>query len=281
MDWHGRGHGRGLEGRGDRGRGTRPAAKANTSVITENTTQTMSVEMTAEDWEKWSQFKGLSLGDKPTVEAPTSAALANFGGNNSRTMKYKSINAPWLLDSGASRHMAGSYKIFIDYNPELKKQDVKLADGSSQPIMGGGTIMCNTDMYLSSVLHVPSFPINLLSISCITKELNCVAIFFPSWCLFQELGTGRRLGTGSMRDGLYFLYDNLSPTVGAATFHSPLEEFLHHRRLGHISFVTLSQLYPDLYNKVNKGSLVCDACLYGKQTRSSYTSFPTTIWVDH
>ena len=273
QDWRGRGRGRGLEGRGYRGRGTRPAAKANTSGITENTTQTMSVEMTAEDWEKWCQFKGLSLGDKPTVDAPTSAALANFGGNNSHTVIDKSIDAPWLLDSGASRHMAGSYKSFIDYTPEIQRQSVKLADGSSQTIMGSGTIMCSTDMSLSSVLHVPSFPINLLSISCITNELNCVAIFFPSWCLFQELGTGRRLGTGIMHDGLYYLDNNMPPVVAAVASLSPLDEFLlHHRRLGHMSFVTLGRLYPALYSKVNQGSLVCDACQYGKQTRSSYTS---------
>ena len=166
----------------------------------------------------------------------------------------KSIDAPWLLDSGASRHMAGSYRNFIDYTPDLNKKTVKLADGSSQTIMGSGTIMCSTDMSLSSVLHVPSFPINLLSISCITNELNCVAILFPSWCLFQELGTGKRLGTGIMHDGLYYLDNNVPPVVAAVASLSPLDEFLlHHRRLGHMSFVTLGRLYPALYSKVNQG----------------------------
>ena len=47
QDWRGRGRGRGLEGRG--GRGTRLAGKVNTSVITENTTQTINVEISAED----------------------------------------------------------------------------------------------------------------------------------------------------------------------------------------------------------------------------------------
>ena len=147
-----------------------------------------------------------------------------------------------------------------------------MADGSTQAIVGAGIVKCIPNMSLSSVLHVPAFPINLLSISCITRELNCAAIFFPTWCIFQELGTGRRLGIGSMHDGLYYLDDNMSPTVAAVSSHSPLEEFLHHRRLGHMSFVILGQLYPNLYNKISKENLVCDACHYGKQTRSTYVS---------
>jgi hypothetical protein len=110
-----------------------------------------------------------------------------------------------------------------------------------------------------------------MSISCITRELNCAAIFFPSWCIFQELGTGKKLGMGSLPDGLYYLDKEVSPFVAAMLSSSQLEEFLlQHRRLGHMSFPILSQLYPDLYNKVKKEKLVCDACQFGKQTRSSY-----------
>ena len=137
--------------------------------------------------------------DKQSIEASnasTSAASTNFGGNNFCTSNYKTDNIPWLIDSGASRHMSGSYQNFIEYAPDLKAQSVKLADGSSQIVLGSGTVICGSNMSLSSVLHVPSFPINLLSISCITKELNCAVIFFPSWCLFQELGTGG-LGRGT------------------------------------------------------------------------------------
>jgi hypothetical protein len=134
--------------------------------------------------------------------------------------------------------------------------------------------MCGSSMPLLSVLHVPSFPINLLSISCITKELNCDVVFFPTWCLFQELGNGKKiLGTGIMRDDLYYLDDKSSPVAAAVLSQSPMQEFLlHHRRLGHMSFNTLGQLYPNLYNNIYKESLICDACRYGKITCSSYIS---------
>jgi hypothetical protein len=232
--------------------------------------------MSFDDWKKWCQFK-MYMEEKQSTETTNACASVTSiisGGNKYHTMNYyKAVDTPWLIDSGASRHMSGSYENFVDYNPDLKRQSVKLADGSSQTVLGSGTIMCGSNMPLLSVLHVPSFPINLLSISCITKELNCAAVFFPTWCLFQEFGTGKILGTGIMRDGLYYLDDKRSPVAAAVLSRSPMQEFLlHHRRLGHMSFNTLGQLYPNLYNKVYKESLVCDACQYGKIVRSSYIS---------
>ena len=50
------------------------------------------------------------------------------------------------------------------------------------------------------------------------------------------------------------------------------ELMLHHQRLGHSSFGVLSRLYPSLFEKANKQKLVCDACEFGKLTRSSYVS---------
>jgi hypothetical protein len=126
--------------------------------------------------------------------------------------------------------MDGSYKDFMKYFPSSKRETFKLANGSTQHIMGSGTVVCGPNISLSSVLHVPSFPINILSISGITNKLNCVSLFFPSWCLFQELGTGRRLGTGRMHDGLYYLDKDISPAIATVLSPSPLNEFLlqHH-----------------------------------------------------
>ena len=43
-------------------------------------------------------------------------------------------------------------------------------------------------------------------------------------------------------------------------------------RLGHVSFESLSRLYPAMFKGVDKGRLVCDACELGKHTRSIYPS---------
>jgi hypothetical protein len=84
---------------------------------------------------------------------------------------------PWIIDSGATNHMTGSSKSFSSYTPRSGKERVRIADGSSAPIMGSGTISCTPSMSLSHILHVPNFPVDLLSVSSITKELNCGAWF--------------------------------------------------------------------------------------------------------
>ena len=158
--------------------------------------------MTTEDMVKWQQFKKMSVNNKSSVEALTtlmSAPSTSLCGNASKTRSNDQNVVPWLIDSGSSRHMVGSYKEFSKYAPSVKEQGVRLADGSTQAVMGTGTVVCGSDISLSSVLHVHSFPINLLSISCITKELNYAVIFYPTWCLFMELGTWKILGTGDRK----------------------------------------------------------------------------------
>jgi hypothetical protein len=50
------------------------------------------------------------------------------------------------------------------------------------------------------------------------------------------------------------------------------EIMLHHCRLGHPSFDSLIKLYPDIFKKVVRSRLVCDACELDKHTRSTYPS---------
>lgn len=60
-------------------------------------------------------------------------------------------------------------------------------------------------MTLTSVLHVPNLTANLLSIARITIELNFRVIFYSYYCFFQDLATGKMIGSGSLKDGLYYL----------------------------------------------------------------------------
>jgi hypothetical protein len=124
QDWRGRGRGRMLEGRGfNRVRGMLSAGRANTSAAIEEVSQVFKVEMSVDEWEKWRQFKALNLGERQSSEISPSAASANFSGNNLQTTKCDNVYAhvPWLIDSGASRHMAGSSREFIHYIANKKK----------------------------------------------------------------------------------------------------------------------------------------------------------------
>lgn len=101
--------------------------------------------------------------------------------------------------------MTGSSNSFQNYSPCLKKDYVRIANRSLAPISRTGSIVCTANITLSSVLHVPEFPVNLLSISSITKDLNCKIEFFPDHYVFQDLQIGKTISSGTLHDGLYMI----------------------------------------------------------------------------
>jgi len=68
-------------------------------------------------------------------------------------------------------------------------------------------------MILNSILHVPKLDCNLISISKLTRDLNCVAKFFPNLCIFQDLDTGKKIGSAKMCSGFYLL-NGFTPQKG-------------------------------------------------------------------
>ncbi|KAJ3668810.1 hypothetical protein LUZ61_022792 [Rhynchospora tenuis] len=163
------------------------------------------------------------------------------------------IRSPeWIVDSGASRHVTGNASEFSSYTHLAVPESIQTADGTTQPVVGKGTVNCTGSVTLSNVLHAPSFPVNLLSISAIILQLKCVVSFDIPKVIFQEKGTGRRLGTGTWRSGLWYLdregLDSalISMVEGTEKMGSEMSVedvlMLHHQRMGHSSFNVLSRL---------------------------------------
>ena len=122
---------------------------------------------------------------------------------------------------------------------------------------------------LHNVLYVPGFPTNLLSISTITRTLNCVAIFYPFHCVFQDLHTGQRIGLGHKNGrGIYELVsDTPSPGLLALFSNSSATSSISwHRRLGHPCLSIFKQTLPWL----SLTEFVCESCQRGKHHRSTY-----------
>ena len=108
---------------------------------------------------------------------------------------------------------------------------------------------------LQSVLHVPNLDYNLLSISKLTKDLNCITKFSSHLCEFQALNSERTIGSAEMCAGLYLLREevsrqqsqNVSCAVSGINKISAI--MLWHYRLGHPSLMYLKKLFPSLINK--------------------------------
>ncbi|KAK8264451.1 hypothetical protein V6Z12_D12G109100 [Gossypium hirsutum] len=82
---------------------------------------------------------------------------------------------------------------------------VRLPNGSSVSITHVGTCNILPNLQLAKVLYVPNFHYNLLSVSKLTNDLNCVVSFYPQFCLIQNLFSGKMRGIGRARGGLYIL----------------------------------------------------------------------------
>lgn len=100
------------------------------------------------------------------------------------TLSYDS----WIIDSEAFNHMT-SISSFSSYNVCSGREKVKIVNS----MYGEGSIFFTPSISLSSVLHIPDFVANFLSIAHITNELICRVIFYYDYRLFHNLVTGRIL----------------------------------------------------------------------------------------
>jgi hypothetical protein len=183
----------------------------------------------------------------------------------------------WILDSGASRHVTGTSSEFTSYIPfpSTRKETIQTADGTAQPIQGMGTVKCTPSITLSSDLYVPSFPVSLVSLSSLVDHMDCRVTLDRENCLIIDRRTERILGSGIRRNGLWFLdrrTDTLCTALTVSIGEMEAKVILEHCRLGHLSFDTMSKVFPGIMSKVDKRKLLCDACEYGKHTRSIYVS---------
>ncbi|XP_038887212.1 uncharacterized protein LOC120077401 [Benincasa hispida] len=118
-----------------------------------------------------------------------------------------SINGkkPWMVDLEATDHLTSSSKLFVLYNPSAANECIHIADGSFAPVARKGHISPFDGLILGDTLHVPKISYDLLSVSKITRDLKCKAIFSPDSILFQDLKSGMTIGTARHDRGLYFL----------------------------------------------------------------------------
>ena len=120
------------------------------------------------------------------------------------TLSTTSHITPWIIDSSASDHMIDVHHLFSTYSPCAGNLKVKIVDDTLSPVAGKGSIRISESITLNPVLHVPNLSCNLLSISQLTKQSNCLAKFLPSHCVFQDLSSGKTISSAKECEGLYY-----------------------------------------------------------------------------
>ncbi|RVW95141.1 Retrovirus-related Pol polyprotein from transposon RE2 [Vitis vinifera] len=140
-----------------------------------------------------------------SLRAPASqASVASVAqpGNASACLTHTSSLGPWILDSGASDHLSGNKDLFSSITTTSDLPTVTLANGSQTVAKGIGLALPLPSLPLTSVLYTPECPFNLISISKITRTLNCSITFSDKFVTLQDRSTGKTIGIG--QDGPRF-----------------------------------------------------------------------------
>ncbi|KZV21171.1 hypothetical protein F511_24735 [Dorcoceras hygrometricum] len=212
--------------------------------------------------------------------APSSdKPAANFAGASQGPVSTPEHSIPWILDSGANAHITGTSKNLQNIQPcDSANGSVRLPNGNLTHILSTGSLTIPSFCTLHNVLHVPDFKFNLLSISKFTKDHHCSVVFYPDFCFFQDLSTGKIMGIGKLYNGLYYLAETpqniqtdrilSSPKLTCTSFAcKDIDINIWHQRFGHMSISRLQHLPFITQNTLNSP---CYICPISKQTRSMF-----------
>ncbi|CAJ2656645.1 unnamed protein product [Trifolium pratense] len=191
----------------------------------------------------------------------------------------------WIVDSGASDHMTGDSTLFSSYSPCAGNHKIKIADGSFSAIAGKGSVVLSPSLTLKDVLHVPNLSCSLMSVSKLAQDRNCQTIFFRTHCVFQDLNSGKMIGSAKESGGLYYFDIEPESQLPSKPISSCFESFLvlnnnnddvmlWHSRLGHPSFPYLKHLFPELFRNKDLSLFKCEACEFAKHHRSHFPLQP-------
>lgn len=186
------------------------------------------------------------------------------------------INHNWIVDTGASNYMTSNLKILKECQPVPPSQRsmVQLPTGNVVSVSHISKSSVFKDQDISNVLFIPDFKCNLLSVSQLTKELQCSAAFFPDFFIVQDLYTGLVKGIGKEHQGLYMLqgsspvhshHINLYRRVNAAPQLSS-DSHLWHLRLRYTPTDVIRK-HTALQHLTHTSSPPCIVCPIAKQVK--------------
>jgi hypothetical protein len=165
-----------------------------------------------------------------TSNHDTSLASVAHTSGNIRAFLSTSNSKVWLVDSGATDNMASHSHMLSNVKASYPKQFIGIADGTRVPVEGTGKM--NLFSSMTDALFIPSLSSNLLSVSKITKQLNCNVTFSPYDVVFQDRTTGMLLGKGKEIGGLYVMDTASLSNAFSARLTKEETSLLWHRRLG-------------------------------------------------
>ena len=175
-----------------------------------------------------------------------------------------------ILDSGAYDHLSGNKNLFSSPTITSPLPMITLANGTQTMAKGIRSACPLPSLPLTYVLYFPDSPFNIISVSKLIHDLNCLITFSHSSVTLQDWSTRMTIGIGHESQGLYHLSSTPSSTVCTST-DDPL--LIHHR----FDHPNISKLWKMVSRFSNLSSLECESCQLGKHT---HVSFPKHLVPD-
>jgi len=174
-----------------------------------------------------------------------------------------------FFDCGATDTMTHDPHDFSNLSAPVKTH-IETTNGELVAVQGAGSIVFSKELKLENCLYVPALSSKLISISQITKEMNCVVLMFPTFCLLQDILTKEIIGRDTERGGLYYV-DKVAHKGHVMLAHGTVTRqlWLCHRHLGHPSFGYLKILFPSLFTS-NTELIKCETCIRAKNHRVTF-----------
>ena len=110
----------------------------------------------------------------------------------------------WIIGLDASNHIFGNVSLFFSIS-HPKTHVITLANLSNVTSQGVCQISLSSSLNLKNAFFVPNCPLNLISLSQLTKSLNCSITFNDNSFIIQDRSIGRLITEGHEFGGLYYL----------------------------------------------------------------------------
>lgn len=197
----------------------------------------------------------------------------------------------WIIDSGASDHITGTFECLIEPERSKKEPKLNLPTGDTSLITHCGKVMLANNLKLENVLFVPSFKHNLLSVQKLIKDTGCKVEFHKSYCVILDPDNSKIKGIGKAVSGLYYLVNaemskimkmmntsNVKAMSASSSLQMPdiisdapksSNTILWHQRLGHAPLAKLKKI-EQLKGLDEHNTDICLTCPMAKFTKLPY-----------
>jgi len=232
------------------------------------------------------------------VGGPHAGAALAFAAVVEKTETNKDAASTWVLDSGATNHMAAEDKGFT-VKSAGSGAEVTLANGDKVPIEGHGHVRMEvgtgktkTGMVLDEALLVPALASNLLSVRAMDRK-NGAVVFVGDACYMLSDGSSvvksgvlyKASVVGKVNDQEQYVFKVMPDTASASAASARIagEAALWHRRFHHLGIENLKRVVKmvdgmpsSVANAEQMLGTVCGPCVEGKMAQAPHPRSSST-----